>query len=125
MSTQVDAIALCKHIELVCKKHDFHVALTGGCLYGEHAKFDVEQKFHREIRKDIDIIFYSTRQADPNTLKNRRAPLLMALQTELNIMHDKQHGWMDKAHLGEHKIDMMFPEYSGKSAYIEATDGDK
>ena len=52
MWTQQDAIALCKSLENIAPRYGAHVALTGGCLYKEGA------------RKDVDIHFYRIRQVD-------------------------------------------------------------
>ena len=49
--SQQDAIMLCTKIENVCVECDCHVALTGGLLYKEG------------FRKDLDILFYRIRQA--------------------------------------------------------------
>ena len=50
--TQEEAIALCKKIESIVPLAGCHVALTGGCLYRDGH------------RKDLDILFYRIRQID-------------------------------------------------------------
>ena len=50
--THAEAVALCEILEQIAPKYGAHVALTGGCLYKDG------------IRKDIDIMLYRIRQAD-------------------------------------------------------------
>ena len=50
MWSQQEAVKLCVLVEKIVKPFGFHVALTGGCLYGEGA------------RKDVDLILYKVRQ---------------------------------------------------------------
>lgn len=49
--TQHEAIALCVKLEKFAPKFGCHVALSGGCLYKEGP------------RKDVDIVLYRIRQA--------------------------------------------------------------
>ena len=48
----ISAVALCREIEKIAPNFGCHVALTGGCLYKDGA------------RKDIDILFYRIRQVE-------------------------------------------------------------
>lgn len=49
MWTQQDAIAWCRRAEQIAPAIGFHVALTGGCLYKDGA------------RKDLDVVLYRIR----------------------------------------------------------------
>ena len=48
--TQPEAIALCKDLEAFAPEYGCHVALTGGLLYKDGP------------RKDVDIVLYRVRQ---------------------------------------------------------------
>ncbi len=93
-----DAIYLCRAIEEICPKYGCHVALTGGTLYKEG------------LRKDVDILFYRIRQVSSvNT-----GDLFTALEG-IGIKIISNNGWCVKATLKGKSIDMFFPD---------ATEGD-
>lgn len=90
-----DGVYICTKIERICPEFGFHVALTGGCLYGV------------EGRKDIDIVFYRIRQVRlPDT-----EGLLKALAKDMDIQLISDHGFVKKLNMGGTiPIDAMFPE---------------
>ena len=89
-----DAVLICKMIEPVCCKYGFHIALTGGTLYGEGG------------RKDIDVVFYRIRQvAEPDVQGMNRE---LALKDMILL---KDYGFCKKYMLaGVVPIDALFPE---------------
>ena len=90
-----DAVTLCKIIEAICPQFGCHVALTGGCLYKDG------------VRKDIDILFYRIRQVD----KIEREKLTNALEKQGLVFKDN-FGWMQKMVWNGINVDMLFPEYN-------------
>jgi hypothetical protein len=93
--TQSDAIALCREIEKIAPDFGAHVALTGGTLYRDGE------------RKDVDILFYRIRQ-----VKEIDKPrLLRALKERLGIQITKRHGWVQKALYQGKPIDFFFPDH--------------
>lgn len=95
--THEQAVALCREIEAVCPAHGCHVALTGGTLYKDG------------LRKDLDILFYRIRQIE----KIDEAGLFAALE-KVGIKRKSGFGWCIKAFYGEKKIDCFFPEEDGE-----------
>lgn len=93
MWTQEQAILLCVRIEEVCPKFNCHVALTGGCLYKEGQ------------RKDLDLIFYRVRQKPSIDVKG----LLFALK-KIGFSSFKGGGWRYVGKIGGDTVDMLFPE---------------
>jgi len=91
-----EAIELCKKIELIAPEFGCHVALTGGLLYKEGS------------RNDLDILFYRIRQVE----KINTDGLIEALQ-QIGLTDFAGFGWCRKAKLGDRKIDMFFPEEDG------------
>jgi hypothetical protein len=107
--TQAEAIALCREIERVCPKFGCHVALTGGCLYGEGD------------RKDCDILFYRIREVSlidiPGLIKELA---LVGVAEDVGANEESaDYGddlWVIKAWWQGKPIDMFFPEIDdGKS----------
>jgi hypothetical protein len=97
--TQQEAIELCKQVEPLFAKHGFHVALTGGCLYGG-------------TMKDCDLIVYSVRQnLEPNHYK-------LAVELEkFGFEYNKQgNGWVTKVQYKGKEIDLLYPE-TNKTIY--------
>lgn len=92
--TKRDALLLCKEVEELCLDGcGCHVALTGGCLYKDGE------------RKDLDLIFYRVRQVDVIDIKS--------------LFHKlKQFGfellwggaWVYKFNYKGRRIDCFFPE---------------
>jgi hypothetical protein len=100
--TQAEAIALARQIEAIAPAFGAHVALTGGCLYKDGE------------RKDVDILFYRIRQRKEI---NERG-LLEALEQDCKIVTHERFGWVQKASRWGKKIDLFFPET--KLAYLKA-----
>jgi hypothetical protein len=95
--TQAEAVALCVQVEAICPEFGCHVALTGGCLYKDGE------------RKDLDLLFYRIRQA-PEIDKDGLFHALLSI----GIEHQRGFGWCHKAtHLGRN-IDCFFPEEDGE-----------
>lgn len=92
------AAAVCTLIEPIAAQHGFHVALTGGCLYGEGG------------RKDIDIIFYRQRNIPESDLRYKA--LYDDLEIKLEMVLHEDYGFVKKFTMGDEKIpiDAMFPE---------------
>lgn len=87
------AIDLCRKIEAMCPSFGCHVALTGGTLYKDGR------------RKDVDILFYNVRQVK----SMNRAGLLLALEA-MGFVLTKHMGWLQKATYMGKDVDMFFPE---------------
>ena len=94
MWTQEEAIELCKALEKFVPEFGCHVALTGGCLYSDGQ------------RKDVDIMFYRIRQVKEIDEKS-----LYAALTGFGITFGQRHGWVQKAFYEGKSIDFFFPEY--------------
>jgi len=92
--------AVCTLIEPIAEKHGYHVALTGGCLYGEGG------------RKDIDIVFYRIRQV----IRPDDDSMFDELEVELEMTLLADHGFVKKFEMGNIPIDALFPE-SGYGDY--------
>jgi hypothetical protein len=95
MWTLEEAVDLCAQIERVCPDFGCHVALTGGVLYKDGP------------RKDVDILFYRVRQVDEIDVEG----LFEALRRERAIETTTPLGrFVVKAtHFGR-SIDFFFPE---------------
>ena len=91
--TLADGVDLCRLIEAFCPGFGCHVALTGGCLYKDGD------------RKDIDILFYSVRQKEMD-----RAGLTLALVSDAKMELVAVHGWMQKMRWRGAVVDVFFPE---------------
>lgn len=90
----IDAVDLCRKIESICPKYGYHVALTGGCLYKD------------DRRKDLDLLFYRIRQVEtPDT-----DGMLSDFQKSLGIVRQSGFGWCIKTTQNGKNIDMFFPE---------------
>lgn len=98
--TMDKALPLIRKIEAIAPKHGAHVALTGGVLYKDGA------------RKDLDILFYRIRQ----TPKINEKALLTDL-IEAGVTIKKTHGWVTKAEYDGGSIDLFFPERTDKDGY--------
>lgn len=93
MFTLEKAVILCRRVEAIAPKFGCHVALTGGTLYKDGE------------RKDVDLLFYNVRQVDALD----RHGLLDALK-EIGFVLGRQHGWVQKATYKDHAVDLFFPE---------------
>lgn len=93
MWNQQDAIALARKVEEVCPPFGCHVALTGGTLYKDGE------------RKDLDLLFYRVRQ------KRRidRDGLFDAL-AEIGLVKLRGFDWCYKATYDAKPVDLFFPE---------------
>jgi len=94
--THQQAVDLCKQIEQFAPIYGAHVALTGGTLYKEGP------------RKDVDIMFYRIRQQSQINKKG----LLDHLERSVGLIVGKRHGWVIKAKTDYYKksVDLFFPE---------------
>jgi hypothetical protein len=93
--TQLEAIELCARIERQAPKAGCHVALTGGCLYKDGE------------RKDLDILFYRIRQWD----QIDKETLFGILEEDFGIVVTSGFGWCHKSQTKEgKKLDLFFPE---------------
>lgn len=100
------AVDFCRTVEAICPVYGCHVALTGGCLYKEGE------------RKDLDLVFYRIRQTTINVVGLR-----YALEKELGVTFSPTNGWCLKAQWEGRNIDMFFPEEPDGARYGE--EGDK
>lgn len=91
-----EAIALCRRIEEVCPGYGCHVALTGGTLYKDG------------LRKDVDILFYRIRQSPSIDTDG-----LFAALGKIGIERTSGFGWCIKATFEGRSIDCFFPEEEG------------
>lgn len=101
------AVELVRKIEDVAPLAGCHVALTGGCLYKDGE------------RKDLDILFYRIRQAPEVNID------ILCLQLlQLGLSEIKGSGWIYKAKFNGKDIDMFFPEEIGNEEYKKADKDD-
>lgn len=93
MWTLENARELIIQIEAFAPAYGAHVALTGGVLYKEG------------VRKDLDIMFYRIRQVP----RIDEAGLIGALKGfGFDII--KKHGWVTKAKFNGLSVDLLFPD---------------
>lgn len=88
------ALPLIREVETICPRFGCHVALTGGTLYKDG------------MRKDLDLLFYRVRQVE----KIDEQGLLDALSSELGIEVVATFGWVTKATYVLRKLDLFFPD---------------
>lgn len=91
--TLEQAAEVCRIVESIAPDYGAHVALTGGTLYKDG------------FRKDVDILFYTIRQRDAIDEQG----LINALR-ELGFFIGKQYGWVLKANWRGKDVDFFFPE---------------
>lgn len=98
-----EAVILIRDIERICPAFGCHVALTGGVLYknGE--------------RKDLDILIYRIRQRDKIDVEG----LFKALDEQLRIKKVSGFGWCFKLTRDGKRIDLFDPEESDGEEYPE------
>src|SRR5690554_5181244 len=94
------AVELCRKIEEFAPQYGSHVALTGGCLYKDGD------------RKDIDLLFYRIRQVDDIDYTG----LFNAL-SGIGFSDCNGFGWLFKSTYAGVNIDMFFPEEEGEEYY--------
>lgn len=92
-------------IEEVAATCGAHIALTGGVLYKEGE------------RKDLDIVVYRVRQRPAIRWNEFYSKL-----ADIGIKVTAQHGWVTKAFYKGNPIDFFDPEFRGKSS--DMWDGD-
>lgn len=100
LATLEDAIELCRIVERIAPSFGCHVALTGGCLYKEDA------------RKDIDIMLYRIRQVESIDYQGLHAAML-----DHGIEVKSGFGWIFKATWSGFNIDIFYPEEVGGEYY--------
>jgi hypothetical protein len=91
--TLADARQLCEAIEKVCTPSGCHVALTGGVLYKDGP------------RKDLDLLFYRVRQ-----LPQIDRPALFAALDGIGLKKLYGFGWCYKAVYQGKRVDLFFPD---------------
>lgn len=89
-----EALALCRSIEQYAPEYGCHVALTGGVLYKDGP------------RKDLDLVFYRIREEDLD-IEGLFASLFWHLGIRRKTPDDV---WCVKATLKGRDIDCFFPE---------------
>lgn len=95
--TQADAIALCIELEAIAPDFGAHIGLTGGLLYKQGE------------RKDVDIIIYRIRQVEAIDITG----LFDAFEL-LGVRKVSGFGWCHKATYQGKPIDFFFPEEDGE-----------
>lgn len=93
--TLESGIAMCRAVERICPEFGCHVALTGGTLYKDGT------------RKDVDILFYRIRQVPEINVDG----LFAALET-IGLVKTGGFGWCHKAEYYGRPVDCFFPESS-------------
>lgn len=101
------ATALCRTINEFSHRYGCHVALTGGCLYKDGD------------RKDLDLLFYRVRQADKISQKG----LFRALEG-IGLEKPEGFGWLFKSKYKGVPVDLFFPEEQG-GEYPEEKEEDR
>ena len=96
----VEARELCTRIEAIAPVYGCHVGLTGGLLYKDGP------------RKDLDIIFYRIRQVEAIDWDG----LMLALKG-IGFMDMRFFGFVTKAIYEGRSLDILFPEYGVDSDY--------
>jgi hypothetical protein len=104
-----NAAFLCAEIEKLCPKWGFHVALTGGVLYKEGD------------RKDIDILFYRIRQVTQEEAHSYIDKMFEDLNS-IGLTKVGGFGWCHKAKWRDIDVDCFFPEEEGGVYHEEEED---
>jgi hypothetical protein len=101
------AIEVCRKVEAICPKFGCHVALTGGTLYKDGP------------RKDLDLLFYRIRQWDHIP----QDELFEALE-KIGLKRKRGFGWCFKFEFTDlsnpfevKPVDIFFPEEQGGDEY--------
>lgn len=105
-----EAIALCRAIEAICPAFGCHVALTGGTLYKDG------------VRKDLDLVFYRIRQCAEIDVDGLFDELTTIGITRIT----GDQSWCIRALHKHERIDCFFPEaeegdYDGDETEHRAT----
>lgn len=109
--TTDDAVAVCKLIEPVVAKVGYHVGLTGGCLYGQGGRKDIDLLFYR-IRNKNDFEKTKNKRFSPCGPEYKYSPkdLVQALADELGIALSNDYGFVKKLVYSDLTLDAMFPD---------------
>lgn len=101
MATLTDGVDFCREVneELESQGLKGHVALSGGCLYKDGD------------RKDIDIIIYRPGSTDKAPIDQRE---LFNIWLKLRCMPIRFFGRVTKMKWQGHHIDVIQPEYDGE-----------
>jgi hypothetical protein len=99
--TLVDAIDLCRRIEAVAPAFGCHVGMTGGVLYKEGP------------REDLDLVFYRIRQESSIDVQGLFAALAILGIQRVTNSDDWSERWCIKARFEGRDIDCLFPEAKG------------
>lgn len=91
------AIKLCRKLEVIAPRFGAHIALTGGCLYKDGD------------RKDVDIMVYRIRQVQ----EVDKVGFFEAIKEALDIDWIDDFGWCNKATINGKDIDFFFPDEVG------------
>lgn len=91
--TREQAIEFCTKLEPIAAKYGGHVALTGGTLYRDG------------LRKDLDILIYRSRD-EPEF---KWGEFWAAINTELDVLFTADYGWCKKAKQHGKHIDFFDP----------------
>jgi hypothetical protein len=97
-----NAITICREVEAGCSKFGCHVALTGGTLYKDGD------------RKDLDILFYRIRQ-----VKEIDYDGLFSYLVSIGFKKPVGFGWIFKSNFSGIPIDIFFPEEKSGEVYGE------
>lgn len=92
-----EAVALCRLLESFAPNYGAHVALTGGCLYRDG------------LRKDVDILVYRIRQVEHIDWTG-----FFAECAKHNIHKIQDYGWCKKAVVNSKNIDFFDADDDGE-----------
>ena len=104
--SQEEAIALCRALESFAPEFGAHVALTGGCLYRDGE------------RKDVDILVYRIRQIE----RIDWAGFFDQCASQIGIIFHNDYGWCKKASLADKRIDFFDAESDGEYGAYSTVD---
>ena len=105
-ATLEDAVKLCRILEKILPKFGAHIALTGGCLYKDGP------------RKDIDLVVYRIRDYEtPFDLRNEEL-LKEFFLNDISIIN--YYGFVTKARWKNFSVDILDPDDEDDAAYTEA-----
>lgn len=94
------ALTACKNVEAGCSEFGCHVALTGGTLYKEGS------------RKDLDILFYRIRQVQKINYDG-----LFSYLKSIGFSTPEGFGWIYKSRYRGVNVDIFFPEEQSGGVY--------
>lgn len=101
MWTLPEAVDLCRQIEAVCPAYGCHVALTGGVLYKDGP------------RPDLDLVFYRIRQVDEiniDGLLEALAKLGVSIDQDPERHDYGDEQWHEPALYQGKSVDLFFPD---------------